>query len=512
MCQYKNLKPIFSKSKWHPHKLWQEPNEEIHIDFGGPILNEKDKEIYFLTCIDRYSKYPTVEIFEDANGRNVFKFLREYAYNHGLPRTISLDQETCLVGKQVTNYCNEHNINILDAPVGDHRAIGLVVRMIQTIKRRLSCMKAENKETFSTSNEIKQTTSDLRLTKQKTTKITPFEAHFGRPANTPLKNISTVPSSLNLTYEKFINHYLDADTVPAEDFLDEAGWINPDRSDLEIETSICRAQDAGRRYRDSSKKESRFIIHPKISNQIPRSEASLNVKLARKLPNKNRAKRQHAGLYEVLKPGSYVTKSSPTATIINEPGRAPVKARDSDLAKFGTKAERANNLWTYAQRRPAPYEQNTETKMAKQSNDLKKQKRGEIKNRHRQRDITSVVSSVNSIVTRALTVRKPSKPQPNCRRTTASLNEPSEIISHDKPGTSSVPAPPVPKHHEQPGSSLVSDSQTQNVGRKRTRPQFYGFSEADVSPTSSLASSSSSKTKNENLENKIRKVQHPMNR
>ena len=228
-------------------------------------------------------------------------------------------------------------------------------------------MKAEHKETFSTSNAIKLIISDLRLTKQKTTKITPYEAQFDRPANTPLKNISTVPSSLNLTYEKTIIPYLDADTVPADAFLDDALCINPDRSDLEIEKTMCQAkQDANRRYRDSDNKESRFIIQPKISNPIPRTEASLKVKPARKLPNKKRAKKQLSGLYEVLKPGSYVTKSSPTTNIINKPGRSPVKVRDSDLAKFGTKAERATNLWTYAQRRPAPYEQTTETKIAKQ--------------------------------------------------------------------------------------------------------------------------------------------------
>ena len=140
---------------------------------------------------------------------------------------------------------------------------------------------------------------------------------------------------------------------------------------------MCRAQqDAGRRYQDSGNKELRFILHSKISNPIPRTEASLNIKLARKPPNKRRAKGQLACLYEVLKPGTYVTKSSQTTTIINEPGRAPVKVRDSGLAKFGTKAERATNLWTYAQHRPAPYEQTTETKTAKHSNDLKK-RRGE---------------------------------------------------------------------------------------------------------------------------------------
>ena len=132
-------------------------------------------------------------------------------------------------------------------------------------------------------------------------------------------------------------------------------------------------------YRDSDNKESRFITHPQLLDPIPRTEQSLNVKLARTLPNKKRAKRQLAGLYEVLKPGSFVTKSSPTTTIINEPGRPPVKVRDSHLAKFGTKAERSTNLWTYAQRRPAPYEQSTETKIANHSNDLKKQKMGRNK-------------------------------------------------------------------------------------------------------------------------------------
>ena len=407
----KNLKPIIPRSKWHPHKACQEPNEEIQIDFGGPIINDKDKDIYFLTRIDRYSKYPTVRIFDNANGVIVVKFLRDYAYTHGIPRTIRLDQATCLVGKQVTNYCNENNINILDAPVGDHRAIGLVERMIQTIKSRLSCMKAENKDTFSTSKAIKQIVSDLRLTKQKTTKITPFEAHFGRPANTPLRNISTLPSSLNLTYEKIVNHYLDAETVSADDLLDEAGLLSANRSDIAIEQKMCQASlDAGQRYRESDNKESRFITHPQVTDPIPRTEQSLKVKLARKLPNKKRAKRQLAGLYEVLKPGSFVTKSSPTTTIINEPGRSPVKVPDSDLAKFGTKAERSTNLWVYAQRRPAPYEKTTEFKIAKHSNDHKKQKRCEIKIRHRQRDTTSVVSSINSNVSHALMVRKPTKP------------------------------------------------------------------------------------------------------
>ena len=175
------------------------------------------------------------------------------------------------------------------------------------------------------------------------------------------KDISTAPSSLNLTYEIFINCYLDAYTVPAENFLDDAGWVNPVRSDINIEKTMCKTQqDAGRQYRDSTNKESGFIIHPKLTNPIPRTEASLNVKLARKLPHKKRAKKQLAGLYEVFKPREFLRKSSPTTTMINEPVRSPVKVRDSDIATFGTKSELATNSWIYAQRRPALYEQTTE--------------------------------------------------------------------------------------------------------------------------------------------------------
>ena len=138
---------------------------------------------------------------------------------------------------------------------------------------------------------------------------------------------------------------------------------------------------------------------------------------------------------------------------------------------------------------------NDRKKIAKHSNDLKKQKRGEIKIRHRQRDTTSVVSSVNFNVTRALTVRKPTKPQPKRRRTTALPIEPGESATQDQHGTSSVPAPPVPPPQEQPELSLVSDTPSQNEGRKRKWAQFYGFTEADISPIRSLISSNPSKSK-----------------
>ena len=278
----KNLKPVVSESKRQPLLNCSEPNEEIKIDFGGHITNEKGQDILFLACIDRFSKYPTVEVFDKANGPNVIKFLDEYTQIHGVPRNIRLDQARCLIGYKVKNFCKQHNINIITAPVSGHRAIGLVERLIQTIKRRLSYMKLDNtNNTFTIKEAIKSILYQLRICKQKTTNVKPFQAHFGRKPYTPLSNISAIPKWSNLSYENILHHYIDADTVPVEDYLDDNGWVTGDRNDILVEEAIQKAQlDAGRRYNgDKNKSISRFIMHPKLNNPIPRTEQSLELKL-----------------------------------------------------------------------------------------------------------------------------------------------------------------------------------------------------------------------------------------
>ena len=125
-----------------------------------------------------------------------------------------------------------------------------------------------------------------------------------------------------------------------EDYLDENGWVTGDQSDLIIEEAMQKAQvDAGRRYNgDTNKSVSRFIMHPKLNNPIPRSEKSLEIKLARKVSK--RSKRHLRGLWETLAPGSTVVRTSDTTTVFKEPGVPEVSVRNSNIAKFGTRAER----------------------------------------------------------------------------------------------------------------------------------------------------------------------------
>ena len=267
-----------------------------------------------------------------------------------VPRNNRLDQARCLIGYKVKYFCKQNHINVITAPANDHRAIGLVERLIQTIKRRLSCMKLDSRNNaFTIKEAIKSIVYQLRIFNQKTTSVTPFQALFGIKPNTPLSNISTVPKSSNLSYENILHHYLDADTVPVKDYPDDIGWETGDRRDILIEETMQKAQvDAGRRYNgEHNKSVSRFIMHPKLKNPIPRSEKSLDLKLACIVTK--RLKRDLCGLWETLAPGNTVARTSDTTTVIKEPGVPEVRVRNSDIAKIGTRAERNTDLWQYAQ-------------------------------------------------------------------------------------------------------------------------------------------------------------------
>ena len=111
-------------------------------------------------------------------------------------------------------------------------------------------------------------------------------------------------------------------------------------------------KDARKRCNEDPNKESRLIPYPDVGPPVPRTEASLTQKLAKKKPKSKQSKKSFYGLYEVLGPGSSVIKSNDHTSIIKEPGRREVTIRTSDLAKFATKAEKQTDLKCYAKRRP----------------------------------------------------------------------------------------------------------------------------------------------------------------
>ena len=153
--------------------------------------------------------------------------------------------------------------------------------------------------------------------------------------------------------------------------------------------------------------EQRLIKSEAVSGPFPCSERSIQVKLARKLHESQRQKKNLDGLYEVLAPGSTVCKVSPTTRVINEPNRQEVRVRNSDIAKFGTKAERDTELTQYIERRPKKiYEKTIEQKINKHRRDLKNTGHKKITRNRKQADDISVVSSGRSCISSASNVAR----------------------------------------------------------------------------------------------------------
>ena len=149
--------------------------QELQLDYAGPLEDKKGKKIHLLTAIDRYSKFPSVKITKSTGRKSSVKFLRTHIDTHGIPESIRTDQFSGFKGKLLKRFCSESNIEHKFCPVGDHRGCGLVDQTIQTKKLRLGVMLLDENVT-SIKLDLSTIIGDLRWSKQKTIKDSPFEA------------------------------------------------------------------------------------------------------------------------------------------------------------------------------------------------------------------------------------------------------------------------------------------------------------------------------------------------
>ena len=127
-------------------------------------------------------------------------------------------------------------------------------------------------------------------------------------------------------------------------------------------------------------REQCLIKSEEVSSPIPCSERSIQVKLDRKIHEGQQQNKNLDGLYEVLALRSTECKVSPTTSVIKEPNRQEIRVRNSDIAKFGTKAERDTDLTQYIERRPKKiYEKTIEQKINKHRRDLIRKNTGDKK-------------------------------------------------------------------------------------------------------------------------------------
>ena len=139
----KNLKPLSNHNTLGKLPAVEEPNQEMELDFAGPLPLVWGTKIYILVCVDKFSKFPSAQITSNTSAKSIINFLSKYIALREISRTTRTDQGSGFISKEVREFCHEHNIKVIFSPVVDHRATGLVERLIRTIKERHLVMAQE---------------------------------------------------------------------------------------------------------------------------------------------------------------------------------------------------------------------------------------------------------------------------------------------------------------------------------------------------------------------------------
>ena len=138
-------------------------------------------------------------------------------------------------------YSKNKNIKLILASAGDHRGTGMVERLIQTLKRCLAVLDIDPMWSSETLNaRIASVIENIRLIPNKTAKVTPFEAHFGRKPNTELSNMLTKPSNKNLSYKKLKSNCLDKKLLRHDSLTREEMWRRDGSSEDELDIQYNR--------------------------------------------------------------------------------------------------------------------------------------------------------------------------------------------------------------------------------------------------------------------------------
>ena len=246
-----------------------------HQDFAGTLsFREHKDDYYILVTVDRLTRYPHAKVYKNCDTETALKYLEEYCNFHGIPRSIRCDQAQAFKAREFEVYCKDKNIKLIIAPAGDHRATGVVERLIQTIKRRIAIMQSDppwsNADLAQIVTKIIQS---IRLIPNSITKIKPFEAHFGRPPNTELSNIVTKPNQTKLTYNKIRSFVSEKQKLKHPALSREAMWDFDEDSEPELDIQYKEDEQQNSAQRpitpDSSDSENAPLIsHTRVPGRF----------------------------------------------------------------------------------------------------------------------------------------------------------------------------------------------------------------------------------------------------
>ena len=158
------------------------PWETLHIDFCGPLPSSE----YLLVLIDRYSRYPEVEIIRSIKAACVIPKLHKIFAVHGIPHKIVSDNGPPFNSDEFNKYMKilgiEHHLVTPYWP----QVNGEVERFNQPLKKTIQAAVVEGKIWR---QELNRFLLQYRTTPHCTTKVPPSELLFNRKIRGKLPSI-----------------------------------------------------------------------------------------------------------------------------------------------------------------------------------------------------------------------------------------------------------------------------------------------------------------------------------
>ena len=98
---------------YKPLPLLNAPNEELQLDYAGPLSDGAGNQVYILVAIDRFSKYPSAMLTKTTRANKILKLLDNYIFTYSIPKAIRTDQYSGFKNKLVDQYCKSKSILII---------------------------------------------------------------------------------------------------------------------------------------------------------------------------------------------------------------------------------------------------------------------------------------------------------------------------------------------------------------------------------------------------------------
>ncbi|XP_065067526.1 uncharacterized protein K02A2.6-like [Rhopilema esculentum] len=156
-----------------PSAMPEEPWHTVHVDFYGPLPSND----YLLVVIDRYSRYPEVEVIRSTKASAVIPKLDKIFATHGIPLILKSDNGPLFSSDEFARYLKA--LGITHNPVTPcwPQANGVVERFNQPLSKTLQTAVVEGRIWR---QELNRFLLQYRTTPHTVTKVAPCELLFNR--------------------------------------------------------------------------------------------------------------------------------------------------------------------------------------------------------------------------------------------------------------------------------------------------------------------------------------------